>query len=155
MPEIKVSVDSAAVQQMLREAPAKVENRLNRVLRVVSIETQREMRQRANVGVTGDLRQSVKYQVGKLEASIGPTAKHAQYVEHGTKPHWTSVKDGTPLAKWAKAKGISPFAVQRSIAKKGTKAHPFVGPTFKFMEPRIKRRFNTEIDKLIQELSAS
>lgn len=153
MPATVIKVDSRQVEIMLKAAPGKVSDRLKRVLNVVSIETQREMRIKAPVGVTGDLRQTVKWEVLGLTATIGPTAKHAEYVEKGTKPHWTSARPGSPLYKWAKLKGISPVAVQRSIARKGTKPHPFVEPTFTLMEPRIIRRLGAEIDALVVELS--
>lgn len=153
MPLISIDVDSRQVQAMLKTAPDKVNERLKRVLNIVAIETQREMRIAAPVAVTGDLRQSVKWDVAGLTATIGPTAKHAEFVEKGTRPHWTSVRPGTSLYKWAMLKGIAPGAVQRSIAHKGTKPHPFVGPTHTLMEPRIIRRFDTEIDRLTTELS--
>jgi HK97 gp10 family phage protein len=153
MPLISIDVDSRQVQMMLKVAPDKVNDRLKRVLNVVAIETQREMRIAAPVAVTGDLRQSVKWDVTGLTATIGPTAKHAEFVEKGTRPHWTSARPGSSLYKWASLKGISPYAVQRSIALKGTKAHPFVEPTHTLMEPRIIRRFDSEIEKLTSELS--
>lgn len=154
MPAVTIEIDSAQAQAMLRAAPGKIKSRLNRVLNVVSIETQREMRTKANVGVSGDLRRSIKYQVTGLESRVGPTAASGPYVEKGTRPHWTSVKPETALGKWAAAKGVNPYMLQRSIARKGTKAHPFVEPTYTLMEPRITRRFDSEIDKLVQELNA-
>lgn len=153
MAHMKVSIDARQVREMLKVAPEKVRTRLERVLNIVSIETQREMRINANVGVSGDLRQSIKFNVSGLTSVVGPTAKYADAVESGSRPHWVSAKPGSPLAKWAVAKGISPYAVQRSIAKKGTKPHPFVAPTHTLMEPRILRRFDVEIGKLTQELS--
>ncbi|WP_151531510.1 HK97 gp10 family phage protein [Rhodococcus erythropolis] len=152
MASVTITVDSAQVRKMLEIAPERVRTRLKRVLNVVAVETQREMRIKAQVGVSGDLRQSIKQEVTGTTAIVGPTAKYAEAVENGSRPHWTSVKPDTSLYKWAKAKGISPYAVQRSIAYKGTKAHPFVAPTVTLMEPRIQRRFDTEIEKLTEEL---
>lgn len=43
-----------------------------------------------------------------------------RYLEDGTKPHWPPIADITP---WADDKGIPPFLVARSIARKGTVAH--------------------------------
>lgn len=153
MASVSISVDAVQVEAMLRAAPGRVNARLKRVLNLVSIESQREMRIKTNVAVTGDLRQSVKWDVTGLTATIGPTAKHAEFVENGTKPHWTSIRPGSSLYKWATLKGIPPGAVQRSIARKGTKAHPFVEPTFTLMEPRIIRRFDKEMGDLTRELS--
>ncbi|WP_241473768.1 HK97 gp10 family phage protein [Mycolicibacterium neoaurum] len=155
MPTLTIDVESRQVEAMLKIAPQKVRSRIINTLLLGAIETQRELRIAAPVGVTADLRKSVKYEVneGDLSAKIGPTAKYADPIEFGSRPHWVSVAAGSPLRDWADAKGINPYAVQRSIAKKGTKAHPFVKPTHTLMEPRISRRFDTEFAKLSAELS--
>ena len=41
----------------------------------------------------------------------------------GSRPHWTSVRN---LEGWAYRHGINPYALQRSIAEKGTRPNPFV-----------------------------
>ena len=48
------------------------------------------------------------------------------YVEFGSAPHWTSVEN---LKKWAKDKlgdENAAYALQKYIAKYGTKPHPFI-----------------------------
>lgn len=149
--QLNIRVDSQQVQEMLRLAPKRTTAKLTRILNLVAIETEREMRIKSPVH-DGELRRSVKHQVTGLTATIGPTAKYANFVELGTRPHWTSARPGTPLYKWATDKGISPYAVQRSIARRGTKPHPFVAPTVKLMEPRIIGRFEKGIDELTREL---
>lgn len=155
MPTLTIDVDSVQVRAMLQAAPVRVKDRIVRTLYSSAIETQRELRIASGVGVTGDLRKSNKYEVNQsaMTAEIGPTAKYANPVEYGSRPRWVSVAEGSSLREWANAKGINPYAVQRSIAKKGTKAHPFVKPTHTLMEPRISRRFDSEFAKLAEELS--
>lgn len=60
-----------------------------------------------------------------LETVIAPKVGYGVYVEKGTRPHFPPIAAITP---WAKRKGISPFLVARSIARKGTKAKPFMAP---------------------------
>lgn len=153
MPTLTIDVDSAQVEAMLQRAPSMVRARLTRTLTIAAIDTQRELRKAVNVGVTGDTRKSIKYEINGLTATVGPTAKSANPLEFGSRPHWVSVKEGSPLRDWADAKGINPYALQRSIAKKGTKAHPFVKPTYTLMEPRISRLFDTEFAALTAELN--
>ena len=50
---------------------------------------------------------------------IGEKTGHAKQLEYGTKPHFPRV-DGD-LERWARSKGLDPWAVARSIARKGTK----------------------------------
>lgn len=76
------------------------------------------------VKYTGALERSVstEYTANPPDYSItiGPTAKHAQIVRTGTRPHWVPIE---PLKRWAYWKlgdENAAYAVQRSIAKHGT-----------------------------------
>lgn len=51
-------------------------------------------------------------------AAVRNRAPHAHLLELGTKPHF--VPAGR-LAAWAAARGLNPYAVARTIAKKGTR----------------------------------
>jgi len=57
-----------------------------------------------------------------LEGTLTSQMPYAGAVQFGTPPHKVSIEEITP---WAERKGIPPFLVARSIAKKGTKANPF------------------------------
>ena len=46
-------------------------------------------------------------------------------LEFGTDPHWPPIE---PLKRWAQQRGINPYAVQKSISKKGTDPHPWLNP---------------------------
>lgn len=56
---------------------------------------------------------------------IGPSAKHMEYVEFGTRPHWPPPGS---MAGWAKRHGMTDYQARRSVAMKGTKAQPFMQP---------------------------
>ena len=58
----------------------------------------------------------------ELRGFLHSQASHSAFVNNGTKPHFPPV---AALEDWARLKGVSPFAVAKSIAKKGTKAVPF------------------------------
>lgn len=149
-----VHFDDTQVKEMLAKAPDETKATVRRILEKSGIETMAEMRIQAPVGVTGDLRRTTHYIFeGSASVVIEPTAQYAKYVETGTRPHWTSVKEGTPLYKWAMQKGISPYAVQRSIAQKGTKAHPFIRPTYDNMLVRVQDFFDTGIAELASKLN--
>ena len=57
-----------------------------------------------------------------------------------------------PLNMWAKSKGINPYALQRSIAKKGTKAHPFLQRTLNEVDSQVLPDFNKGIGKIIERI---
>ena len=77
----------------------------------------------------GRLRSSIRaaYYRNHLASEVGTDVEYAPYVEFGSRPHWAPI---APLRRWAEKHGISPFAVQLSIARKGTPAQPFLFPAF-------------------------
>jgi HK97 gp10 family phage protein len=139
---------------MLAQSPEQTKRTVHQLLEKAGIQVMAEMRLHAPVAVTGDLRRTVHY-VFQADGAVAvePTASYAEYVEKGTKPHFVSVKPGTPLYRWAMQKGIPPFALKASIAKKGTKPHPFIQPTYDIMEPKVQRLFSEGIDALIGQLN--
>ncbi len=51
---------------------------------------------------------------GQLKSNV----EYGLFAEVDTRPHWTSIRN---LIPWAHRHGINPFALQRKIARKGTK----------------------------------
>jgi len=67
------------------------------------------------------------------------------YVEYGTAPHWTSVDN---LKKWAKDKlgdENLAYAIQKHIAKYGTKPNPFIR---KVLDEDLSDLFGASIKRL-------
>jgi hypothetical protein len=85
-----------------------------------------------------------------LRGEMGPRAKYALPVHEGSRPHWTSVKN---LEGWAKRHGMNPYALQRSIAKKGTKANPFLKDAIDIAQPSINKRFDTALSNSLNEIA--
>ena len=79
---------------------------------------------------------------------VEPEAKYADYVEKGTKPHWTSVHN---LERWANLKGINPYALQHSIATHGTKAHPFEEKVYRRAVEFATQDMQNQLNKTIRE----
>ena len=65
---------------------------------------------------------------------VGTNAEYAAPVEKGSRPHFPPLAAITP---WAEAHGIPPFALALSIARRGTKAHPFLEPALDESKPDI------------------
>ena len=99
------------------------------------------------LGVTEDVIDKIMAENGKdIEAA---KAKYADYVEKGTKPHWTSVRN---LESWARFRGINPYVLQRSIARKGTKAHPFEQRTAQRAIAFATKDMQQQLDKSMKEI---
>ncbi len=149
-----VDVDSKLVSEMLQKAPDETNKTIRSLLTGAGIDVSAALRRVAPVGVTGDLRGSTHYYFSHSDTVVvEPTANYANAVEKGSIPHWVSVRPGTALYAWATQKGIPPYALQASIARKGTKAHPFIEPTWRIMEPQVSDDFSKGIDNLMERLN--
>lgn len=150
MADLKIKYDDTALRRALEIAPVRVMRDLNISLRRSAVMTQRLFRTEMPVGKTGSLRRSVNYNFsGLLNVTVYPTARHAEYVEFGTPPHWTSVKN---LEPWAKMKGLNPYAVQRGIAKHGTRPQPFLHRVYLGAEAYALKDMEMQINKTINEV---
>jgi len=85
-----------------------------------------------------------------LRGEMGPRSKYALPVHEGSRPHWTSVKN---LKGWANRHGWNPYLLQRHIAKKGTKANPFLKNAIDIAQPSINKRFDTALSNSLKEIA--
>lgn len=154
-PAVRVDIDDTSVQEMFGRAQVELKTKVRQLIEGAAIDIQREMRLVAPVAVTGDLRKSVRYSfsVAQLRAEVSPNVPYARDVERGGKPRYESVKPGSSLRKWAELKGLNPYAVRNSIAKKGTKPHPFVEPTYDKMKPKVEADVRDGIASMVEGLN--
>jgi hypothetical protein len=153
--DLSIRIDIDQVSRVFAVAPQLAQARMRLLIDASAVDVQRELRIAAPVGSSGNLRRAIRYTYNpsSISAEITPEAPYTDAVEFGSRPHWTSARPGTSLAKWANMKGINPYAVQRSIATKGTKAHPFVRPTYNKMRPRVERDINAGINRFVEEVN--
>lgn len=126
--EIKISIPNIdAALRRFDEMPAKVVAELDRAIRTSALAIEGLAKKELGRGKggwdTGRLASSIMSRYGPLHAEVGPSANYAIYLHQGTRPHWVPI---SKIGPWAKRHGLNPYAVQRSIAKKGTKANPFM-----------------------------
>ena len=111
----------------------------------------REAVQRAPVGVSGGgggLRGSIVVQVERgpipLEARVGPTVAYGAPVEFGSRPHMPPV---SALIDWVRLKAARgapnperiAWAIARTIARRGTRAQPYMRPGLRAARVRIRK----------------
>lgn len=111
---------------------------------------------RANAPVdSGRLRASLKTEMrrerglagGQVTAAVGSSLAYAPAVERGTLPHWVAVRQVTA---WAARRGISPYAVQRAIARRGTRPHPFLKPALDEQAGRLTAEVRAAIYREVE-----
>ena len=110
-------------------------------------ETARELNRAAPKGVTGKLAKSHEFRWTRTAGGeVISTAPHAMFNDQGTKPHWAPIG---PLRKWAALRKINPYALQQSIAKKGTKASHYQSEGLR----RASRHLSPGLKKLGGEIA--
>lgn len=101
----------------------------------------------------GQLGNSITHHVSgsgaDLVGEVGSTAKYWPFVEYGTRPHWPPIAAITP---WANLHGIPPFLVARAIARRGTRAQPFIMPAWERQKAAIEALFNRIGAKVIARM---
>ena len=115
--------------------------------------TQQQAMTRSLLLIEADARRNVRQDTRRLMSSIshrqsqsprglvgevGPSARYGIHVERGTRPHWPP---RAALEGWARRHGVPVFVVQRAIARRGTKARPFLLPAFRKNAGAIVRLF--------------
>lgn len=79
--------------------------------------------------------------------------KYGLWIEKGTRPHFPPVE---PLEKWGRIKLGKPgigFLIARKIAKKGTKAQPFMLPALEDNKQKIQKYFEEGVDTVVKMLA--
>ncbi len=93
-----------------------------------------------------DFHTEFKKSFGRL---FNPT-KYAIYVHEWTRPHFAPIDK---LQGRADRHGIPVGALRRSIARKGTKANPFMDRAVDEWEKQVDEIFAKEIDKMFLEIT--
>lgn len=99
---------------------------------------------------TGNLQRQIGFEFQPFKISVTPNANYSAPVHEGSRPHMPPVE---ALKSWAKKRGINPWALARSMEKKGTKANPFVTRTAEKIEDKINKIFQKIAEKAIEILS--
>jgi HK97 gp10 family phage protein len=158
-PTLTIQVDDKQLRRLYKKYPAEIDDAFKRILTDGSIIVQKRLRENAPVGVTQDLSRKIQRTVSKSTARIRPMAGYTYWVENGRgagkAPPWSG-SEGEDFRKWVALKmgsSVPPFVVARAIGKKGTKAQPFVKPTYDDTKPIVTRYAQSEVTRLVGVLN--
>jgi len=90
-------------------------------------------------------------ELGEFEVMISPKANYAEAIHKGRLPG--SAPPVSALEGWARRKGINPYAVQKSIQRKGTKPNPFVARALDNERQGINDEFDIAADRVADYIS--
>lgn len=122
---IEISHDAEVLIARLNSAPRTTADLIEKNLRTVGGTIAAKMRKELDVvKYRGTLARSVSTEYSAAHPyytiKVGPTAKHAAIVRTGTRPHWAPIGPLKEWARWKLGDESAAYAVQKSIAKKGT-----------------------------------
>jgi hypothetical protein len=158
---IKYSIvmDAAQVEAELTAMGGTLPRYINSWLVESAIMTKELMEKNAPVGVAGLMGGGLSNNIGVTytameSAEIKPTDQvpYADAVETGSQPHIPPAGPDSALAQWCELKGLNVWAVAKSIARKGTKPHPYIEPTYQAIKPQVTELFTRGIGQYIEGL---
>lgn len=125
MAEITIRVKPNAVLRKAMADRAMIEGPIRVMLLKIALTVEGRAKVLAPVD-TGRLRSSITHRVAELHALVVAPVFYAPHVEFGTRPHFPPPG---ALAVWARRHGFaSPYPVALAIARRGTRAQPFMRP---------------------------
>ena len=149
--EINIKIENInQVRSALIKSPEIVSKHVNTAIKQALTIDLFNAKQKTTPVDLSNLKETWDIKTSNLRGEMGPVAKYALPVHEGSRPHWTSVKN---LEGWAKRHGWNPYALQRHIAKHGTKPHPFLKEAIDIAQPNINKRFNTALRNALSEIA--
>lgn len=147
--QVQIKGFDALVKQM-EKYPAISEKHIDTAIRRSLVRILGQEKQQAPVGVTGNLRDNWKIDITRFAGSLRSNAPYSIAVHMGTGPHKVS---GETLKAWAARKGLNPWAVAKSIAKKGTKANPFLKRSIEIEGEHVNKEFANALNGILKDIS--
>jgi type IV secretory pathway TrbD component len=139
------------LMKQVEKYPAISEKHVNTAINRSLVRILGQEKQQAPVGVSGNMRDNWRVDMGRFSGSLKSMAPYSMAVHQGTGPHYVS---GETLKAWAARKGLNPWAVARSIAKKGTKANPFLKRSVEIETENVNREFKDALDGILKDITS-
>ncbi len=101
---------------------------------------------------TGNLRDNWRLDVGRFQGTLASNAPYAKDLHDGLP--LSSFPTGGTLKKWAEKKGLNPWAVAKSIARRGHLiANPFLKRAVDAERDNIDREFKDALSNITKEIA--
>lgn len=106
---------------------------------------------------TGRLRGSIAHEIRSMsgltgedvvQGVVGTNVIYAAAVHDGSRPHWVPIR---ALEVWASRHGVSARAVQLAIARRGTRARPFLRQAFEQNRARIVQIVGRGVSMIVRK----
>lgn len=150
MIEVKI-VGLNKLIKIAEQYPAVSEKHINKAINRALVRIWGAEKLEAPFGISGIMRDNWRVSAGRFEGKLEAASQYALFVHEGTAPHFPPIDAITP---WAIKHGIPPFVLARSIAKKGTKANPFLKRAVDKSRDGIQEDFEKALRDIMDEVAA-
>lgn len=153
--QMQFTIRDHGLQKKLERTKTLLPNRIKDAVKQGTALMWREVKDTAPTAF-GDLKKSIAADVQGFSGRVRPTVQYAVFVHEGTRPHWVPSREWKPggaLHRWATRKGIPPFLVARAIARRGTKARPWMRRAYEANQGRVTELFEKAVGSVPKELA--
>lgn len=150
MTQVSIRIEGIEkLRKLAEKSPAIVEKHVNQAINRSLLRILRREKQVAPFGVSGQLRDRWSIILSRFAGILTSGVDYSVAVHEGTRPHFVSPES---LKQWAAKKGLNPYAVSKSIAKKGTKANPFFKGAVEDTSKDVNKEFAIALEGAMNEL---
>lgn len=141
--------------ELASKFPAASEKHINKAINSSLVRIFGQEKQEAPFGTTGQLRDRWNILLGRFVGKLRSGVAYALAVHEGTKPNPRKIGlyKNPDFVRWAVRRGLNPFLVARSIAKKGTKANPFLQRAVDKEEKAVDREFENALKNIVADIT--
>lgn len=133
----------AALKSTPERTVKEITEAISKATLTIHSSAQREAPVNKNTG-GGNLRQSIRYRLARLQGIVEVNANYAAHVEFGTKPHTI-----IPRTKKVLANRRTGQFFGKVVHHPGTKANPFLQRAFQRSSDKIRSIFNDAMEKIL------
>ncbi len=151
MPTINIQINGLdKLKVALIASPRVVEDEMNKGIKRAVLSLERVAKQLVPVD-TGKLRASHTSEFSNMRGELYPATTYAAAVHEGTKAHFPPI--GTPgVGLWATKRGMSPYALAKSISRHGTQGTPWLAATANQEERNVENILQLAVDRALKRI---
>jgi len=138
---------SAAMRKLPPEVRLEMRKGMHRALTIVQDEMKQRIHSPAGHARAG-IKQAIRGSGATLKARVGPKgrgARAATFSQRSRAAGRTPPPAG-PLRRWARARGLNPYALAKSIGRRGVKALPVARPAYNAKHTQVEAAFKAAIE---------
>lgn len=158
-----ITMDAEQVEAAMTAAAERFPRYVNSWLVQAGTLTREEMASRVNEGIGAMSGQGIKHNIdadldeATQSVMVKPNSNvpYADALELGSAPHRPPTFADSSLAQWCDMKGLNVYAIAATIAKVGTKPHPFIEPTYRVVVGPIARLFSDGVPVFLSQMGVA